>query len=695
MRLGERWRLRFVFGALGTVPLFLTGWLGYLQVLQAGELPRGDRPPLPLVAATAARQGASVEVLPQPRGTILDRNGSLLALDREVYEVRARIAVPRDHQRTVLGCLGYLSALADDLARAVAAEPSLADRGAAEREHARRFAELFAREFGTPALAGIADPATAPLPKGQATAADVRLLGGVDTLAVIDALRELDDRRSSISLDFLRSYERAYPERELTHGSVGHVETTWRTDGNGRRLGLQTVGVCGLEALPELAAGQAERRSFRSDGRRRPYFLEPLEEVAPPAVLHSTLDLDLQRVAQRELAEQCERGAREGTVTIPKWGALVLVEVETGDVLAAASWHRDAKHPEAASWTPFQSLYEPGSIVKPLVFAFALEQGTLDWDHVYDCAPGSSDYGTRIGSLGRRKPVRDDHACGLLTPHGILVNSSNIGATYVGLGLDREQWFAYMRFYGFGASLGLQLPHERLGGESRRSFDPQVTVRSFRANSAVSFSFGYEFMANALQVARAYLRLFRGGGSELRLCRGVEVDGQWRPAPVSPAGAKFSPRAIDAVRAAMVDVVGDDPHATGHFLHERLLKEEGIDVHGLIGGKTGTAASDVFIEGRGKVNVRNASFVGFLPVEAPRWLAVCVMQKDDDARFYGGSYAAPPAARLLLQARSLAERRLLQQESRGAADGQVRSAVATPGDSGWGRGAPGTTSAGR
>jgi cell division protein FtsI/penicillin-binding protein 2 len=145
----------------------------------------------------------------------------------------------------------------------------------------------------------------------------------------------------------------------------------------------------------------------------------------------------------------------------------------------------------------------------------------------------------------------------------------------------------------------------------------------------------------------------------------------------------------------MTDVVSSDPHATGSHVHARMLKELGIDLHGTIAGKTGTAASMIGIPGRGSVEVRNASFVGFMPVEAPRWLAVCVLQKDDSARFYGGSYAAPPVVRLLLQCQRLEQQRQLRQESQVGASGQARIGSGSPGDSGWSGSAPETTSVGR
>ncbi|MFY9345481.1 MAG: penicillin-binding transpeptidase domain-containing protein [Planctomycetota bacterium] len=684
--------MRVAFGLLGAVPVFLAGWLGWLQVAQAGELVRDGKAPLRLVPATADRQGVRHERVPAPRGSIVDRNGMLLALDCETYEVRADVRIPNGLRSDAGACRRWLLQLIDDLSLALVADPGLADRADARARHAERLARLFQGEFRTGEL-----PASGPVPDGQPLRAELLVAAGVDVLSVVQALRAIPEckRYATVGLHFLRAFRRAYPERELTYGLVGHVATRWQDLAGGGRA-LQTFGVCGLETNAALEPDGAAARTFWKDGLGRPYFVAPLADAPAPDVLHSTLDIELQRIAVRELSAQAEAGAREGKVTIPKWGALVLVEIATGDVLAAASWHRDAKHPEAASFTPYQSLFEPGSIVKPLVLAYAHEVGALDWNQVFDCAPGSADYRERIQGLGRAKAVSDDHACRELTPHGILVNSSNIGASYCGLLLAREQWQDYMRFFGFGLGLALQLPHGAVGGPHKASFDSKTPLRSFRANSAISFSFGYELQATTLHVARAYLRLFRGAGAELRLCRGVEVDGDFQPAPAARTDTPaLRPEVLDAVRAAMVDVVSADPHATGTHLHARMLKESGIDLHGLVGGKTGTAASAIPIPGRGRVSVRNASFVGFLPAESPRWLAVCVLQKDDSARFYGGSYAAPPAVRLLLQCQQLDERRLLHQESPRGASGQARMAGDPPGDSGWGRGAPETTSVGR
>ncbi len=694
MNRSELLRVRVAFFVLGLVPVFLAGWLGWVQVAQAGEVQGRGAVPLRLIPATADRQAQLSESVPAPRGSIVDRNGVVLALDCETYEVRADIKVPRGVCRDVATYKTWLAQLVDDLALALSDDTTLADRNDARRHHAERLAKVFQREFKTASL-----PASGPVPKEpkELQRAELLVAGGVDVLSVIEALRRLPEQRryATVGLHFLRSFRRDWPERALTHGLVGTTGTRWLKKEGGAAT-LETFGVCGLEATPELSPEAAVARHFLRDGEGRPYFQAPLPDMHAAKVLHSTIDIEMQRIAVRELTAQAERGAREGKVTIPKWGALVMVEIATGDVLAAASWHRDVKNPGAASFTPLQALFEPGSIVKPLVLAYAHEAGVLDWGHVFDCAPGSADYRERIAKLGRAKGVRDDHDCHDLSAHGILVNSSNIGAAYCGLLLSREQWNGYMGFFGFGKTLGLGLPHEPFGGPHKLSFAANKSMREFRANSAISFSFGYELMVTPLQMTRAYLRMLRGGKADLRLSRGLAIDGVLQPnGGETVAGGAFRPEVVDAVRSALVDVVSRDPKATGTYLHRDMLKELGIDLHGVIGGKTGTASSNVLIKDRGTVNVRNASFVGFLPADNPRWLAMCVLQKDDSAKFYGGTYAAPPVVRLLLQCQQLEQRRLLHQDSQNGSSGQARGITGTPEDSGWGRGAPETTSVGR
>lgn len=679
MKSSELMRVRVAFGALGAVPVFLAGWLGWLQVVQGGELPTRRGTMLPLTAQTADRQGNTSVDVPAPRGTILDRNGHTLAADSQVYEVRARLTTTHALRADTQAFRAWLRKCVDGLALALVADPELSDRSERHARLRERLTKQFDGEFRVRDL-----PASGAFPEKHPEVADVLVARNVDRLAIVSALRALDARRDfpGLSVDFLHSFQRVYPERDLTYGIVGHTKSVEVVEDGERRF--ETFGACGLEALRALEPSRGTERQLLRDGRGSDYFVAPVSSAPRGNVVHATLDLELQRIAMRELAAEAERiGRQRGDE--PEWGALVLVEVATGDVLAAASWHTGDEHPKQGSFTPFQNLFEPGSIVKPLVLAYANAVGALDWENDrFDCKQFGPMYRERIGKLGRARPVTDDHPCEDPTAHGILVNSSNIGASYVGLLLAREQWQDYMRSYGFGKTLGWKLHYESIGGTHRDSFDASRSTRQFRANSAVSFSFGYEMQTTAFQVARAYLRLFRGMGAELRLVRGLDVGGEYHSVnDVVDTSPQLPPEVVERVRRAMVDVVSNDPHATGSHLHRQMLDELGVDLHGLIAGKTGTAASRVGIGGNRMKHVKNASFVGLMPAEEPRWIAVSVLQKDGSARFYGGSYAAPPAVRLLLQCQRLAERRAPFQEPQQGPGGQTRIGLATPGSSGW------------
>lgn len=680
MKAGELLRVRVAFSALGLVPLFLAGWFGYLQVAQAGALKREGRAPLPLNAHVADRYAARSEQMPAPRGTILDRNGATLAADCESYEVRARITVPRTKRADLSLFRPWLERLADSLAIALVADPEVPDRSAKYAAHRERLRRLMWRGWKVDTL-----PLSGTWPKRHVHVVDFLVAAGVDRRKVIDALSSHHKSKAypTVFLERLHSFKRVYPERDLTYGVVGHTDSYLALiDGRER---FHTFGVCGLESFDALTPDSGAVRRFIADGRHRPYFLASMRGAPEPIRLHSTLDLELQRACVRELAMQCEQGMRGAPDDKPMWGAMALVEVATGDVLAAASWHGGDLHPKAASFTPYQSQFDPGSIVKPLVVAYALESKAVSWFDEFDCAPNGAMYQRIIRSLGRRKPVRDDHDCGVLTPRGVLMNSSNIGAAMIGLQLSREQWRDYMQTFGWGKTLGLNLPHETTGGHPKQSFAPAVPLRSFRANSAISFSFGYEMTTTTLQVARAYLRMLQGVEAELHVVRGLDIDGVWHRAPRQrSAGREFRAEVRGQVLSALRDVVSNFEGATGRSVVQRF-KKQGVELSGLIGGKTGTAFGSVRLASGQTVTMRNASFVGLMPPEDPKWLAVCVLQKKGGrARFYGSSYAAPPAVSMLLRCQELRGHSWMRQGPRVSSGGQTRTGLQTPDNSGWG-----------
>ncbi len=665
--LDERQRLRFLFGIFAVVPLFLCGWFFWIQVLQQGTLrqPGGGR--APLSARAAASQHSRSEALPSARGAILDRHGGILAMDCEAYEVRAEVVLSRRARASVAALRERCTALARGLADALSRDPSLADRAAARAAHFDRLSERLERAFLIHGLA-----ADAALPAELPRRREILVDRGVCALPAIEALLALDERDDAALLHLQHTHERVYPEREVTYGLVGYLEDREVRSADGVLLAYEPTAVAGLESVADLGAGAPGLREFLVDSQHRRFFSGNAARPAAPSRVEATVDLELQKAASRELEREM-RGLQEQGRKLPLWGGLVLVEVETGDVLAAASWHREAKSPRGAAFAPSQLCYEPGSIVKPLVLAYAKERCGLDWERVHDCSSTGADHHADVPEAHGRR-VRDDHPVGRLSAHGILVNSSNIGAVKIGSLLEREDWRRYLDLFGFGASLDLPLPNERRGGPSPIGWREGISPQSFRKWTGSSYSIGYELQVNALQMARAYLTLLSGGQRALRLVRAVEVDGQRCENVVAPGRRELSAATIEAVTSALTDVVSDAEGATGRHIAAQFRKN-GVELHGLIAGKTGTAKSRTTVAGKGTVEVRNASFVGFLPASRPRYLAVCVLQRDDSARFYGGSYAAPPAARLLLEAMRLDAWRGL---------GQEPQVSATPGSSGRG-----------
>lgn len=655
---GSLWRARVVFGSLGAVPVFLVGWLFVLQVLQRGELEREGRQPLRLTTALAADQGVKVERLPAPRGTILDRHGAVLAIDGRSFEVRAAITLPSSARTARRPLVDYLEGLATDLAAELARDPELKDRVGHRRQQRERLRQRLFAEFEIERL-----PAERPFRKDECRIrGDILVGSGIVSAAVTAGLRALDEARDSVLLHWLHTHDRVYPDRDATWGLIGFEQAIRPEAAVG--ASFVRTGITGIETASMLAPRLPGAREYALNAAKQGFWRGPAEPPGGATQLESTIDLELQKTAMLLLDQQA-RGVvgTDGKARLPLWGSLVLVEVATGDVLAAASWHRDDQSPKGKAFTPSQYLYEPGSIVKPLVFSYALQHAGLDWHQVYGCAPTLPHYGTVVAETGRL--VYDDHACGDLTPAGILINSSNIGAVKVGSLLTRDQWRRYMDFYGFDRLLAVGLPNEARGRPNARSFDPKVPERQFRRWSGSSFSIGYEHYVTALQVARAYLSMVHGAPSDLRLLRAASVDGVRHEAPPAARGSReFSPAVFELIAQALADNVGNDPQhprATGRNVHALILKEEGVDLHGLMAGKTGTAKV-TRKTAKGEQGMRNASFVGFLPTTQPRYLAVCVLQRDDGARFYGGSYAAPPVARLLLHAQRLEDRRRLRLE---------------------------------
>ncbi|MDL2272912.1 PASTA domain-containing protein, partial [Desulfovibrio sp. OttesenSCG-928-I05] len=389
-------------------------------------------------------------------------------------------------------------------------------------------------------------------------------------------------------------FERVYPLKHMAGQLLGFVDV----DDN---------GIEGLEkAFDEQLAGQSSRQVLQRDASGRRLYTQVGDNFDDLTgdTLRLTLDSEIQFLAETALAQGvAEFGAR--------WAGCIVVDVPTGDILAWAEYpffnpnrFREFSDFERRNKLATDAL-EQGSTIKPFLMAAALQEGVVRPDTEFDCEKGKWKL--------RNVTIRDTSVNERLTAHEILQVSSNIGAAKIGLSLGAQKYHEYLTRLGFGQKSGLPLAGESKG--ILRSPGQWAEV------DTASASFGQGFSATGLQMAQAYLALANGGVMKpLRLV----LDGDTQD---DEQERIFSVSTMLAVNNMLRDAV-EEKRSTG-----RRARIPGVHV----GGKTGTAqkaSGDSYGDGR------VSSFVGYAPLEAPRYL-VFVVFDEPVKNAYGGVVAAP------------------------------------------------------
>lgn len=409
---------------------------------------------------------------------------------------------------------------------------------------------------------------------------------------VDDATAEAVRRAALPGVELAREYERIYPYKQVAGQLLGFV-------------GLDGHGLEGVErAFEQTLAGGAARQYVQRDARGRRYYVAGENNTPTAENVNLTLDVQVQFIAEDVLARTVE-------ATQAKWGGVLIVEVESGDVLA---W---AQHPffnpnAYRNYSP--AVYrnrlaldalEPGSIFKPFLVASALQEGLISRDTVVDCEGGTW--------RSRTITIRDDgRSYGELPVHRVISLSSNIGCAKIGLMLGPAKFHKYLTELGFGQTTDLAVNQAR--GILR-------APRDWSEADVISSSFGQSLSVTAVQMAQGYLTLANAGQHmPLNLTTNTNLR-------LSPSGQRiFSAATSREVLRMLRETVEE---GTG-----KNAAIPGISV----AGKTGTAQK---ADKSGKYgSARMASFVGMTPADSPRYLVVIML--DELARNkYGGALAAP------------------------------------------------------
>jgi cell division protein FtsI (penicillin-binding protein 3) len=340
--------------------------------------------------------------------------------------------------------------------------------------------------------------------------------------------------------------------------------------------------------------------------------------------LYLTLDKNLQYIVERELAAGIKKArAKAGTV--------VMLEPSTGRILAMAS--QPTYNPNAfAQHKPSQwrnrticDAFEPGSTFKVFLMAAALNEAVISTTQKIDCESGKF----RVGG----KTIHDHKPFSKLTPLEIIKYSSNIGSAKIGKILERESFYKYIREFGFGEQTGIDLPGEQSGLVHK-------PARWFEVDLA-AISFGQGVSVTPLQLASATAAIANGGYlmEPYVVERVVDRQGQVRQIHQPRVVRKVIAQDVAQVVSRMMEATTEDG---GTAVKARV---PGFRV----AGKTGTAQKVDAVTGGYSTDKRIASFVGFVPAEAPR-MVMLVTIDEPKGQVYGGLVAAPVFSRIAAQA---------------------------------------------
>ena len=382
--------------------------------------------------------------------------------------------------------------------------------------------------------------------------------------------------------------------------------------------GVDLRGIEGIERVYEQDLRALTRTlEIERDALGREILIDGMDDprVLDGATVQLTLDVGLQTIAERAL----EQGVRDAQAAA---GTAIVLDPWNGEVLAIANVptfdpnDRGTIPPAHRRNHAINDFYEPGSTFKAILAAAALEHGVVRPDEMVFCENGAMPIGKWI--------IHDHSRHGWLSVSEAIAVSSNIAAAKIGERLGRDRFHAFLTALGFGKSTGVDLPAE-VGGMMRPLAD-------WSRINLMTTSFGQGIAVTALQMARAFAAIANGGqlvqpyvGMRATSASGEELWGH-QPNVIRRVMKPETARMVTAMLEQVVEEGGTGTKA----------QIAGVRV----AGKTGTSQKVEPGTGRYSQDARVASFVGFLPADAPR-LVIMVMVDEPQTSKYGGMVAAP------------------------------------------------------
>ena len=430
------------------------------------------------------------------------------------------------------------------------------------------------------------------------------------------------------SADLMYNSKRVYPRGMQAAHIVGYVGLAEVDEENEERYHYylpDMEGKTGIEKkynkwLAGTAGGRLVRINVLGFKHDESCFREPV----PGGDLRLGLDLRLQRIAEKAIADNC--------------GAVVVMDPNNGDILAMASspgfnLNLFSSGISVESWQALvadkrkplfnraiSGLYPPGSTFKPLIAIAALTQGKASADTIFVCN-GSFELGDRVISCHRGK------AHGQVDIEKALEISCNVFFCNIALQCGYDVIYHMALAAGFGRKTGLDLNGESAGLLPSKAWKRQARGESWRDGDTCNVALGQ----GALQVTPIQMAVFAAAianGGRLfrpRLVTGLKPHDRTEFEPIPPVienNLHWSASHLSVVREGMRRVICESS-GTGH-----LAGLPGV----VMAGKTGTAEF-----GRKGSGRQHGWMILFAPYDNPKYAVAMVI----DEGISGGTTVGP------------------------------------------------------
>lgn len=488
-----------------------------------------------------------------------------------------------------------------------------------------RRGKVLAMNMEVPSVFGV--PATLTNPAGVA-----KDLAQILRVRAGDIERKLRQDRSFVWIGRKLDPEQGRRLEQLSLEGIGVVMEGRRFYPKGPLLGhvlgfagMDSQGLEGIERRYEsYLRGEKQIVVLQRDALGRTIFPKGPTEQGPTPGHDVTLTIDevIQYIAEKELDNaMASTRARSGTV--------IVMEPQTGAILALAlrpSFDPNqvrAISPERWRNRALTDAYEPGSTMKVVVGAAALEEKVMD--------PATPVYGEDGQMVVADTVIHDHDKNGWMTFAQVIQRSSNIGAVKTAFALGEDRLYRYLKAFGFGERTEIDLPGEAAGLVKE--------PRDWGSRSLASMAIGQEIGVTPLQLVTAVSAIANGGWllkpyvvAEIRDATGqivAQSAPQVRRRPISPETAQTLTTILEGV---VTRGTGTRAAVPGYR----------------VAGKTGTAQKIDPATGAYSPTLFVGSFVGFVPAQEPR-LAIVVVIDEPQGEGWGAVVAAPVFRRIAEQ----------------------------------------------